>query len=250
MKRASLLILGCIFIFTSGCSHWLTPSRMYKVNKNTEFSPVDQLVSQTEHIITVDDELELHVYANNAEALINPETGQSMTGARQNFTYRVLKDSTVILPGIGAIRLGGKTISEAEYLLKEEYRKFVNDPFVLLKVVNKRVYVYKGGRNSPASVVDLESPNATLIEALTQAGGIAEGRSDKIYLIREVNKDFKMYQIDLSVADNVYLGNIVIQSNDVIYIGPQLFVSRRLLEEITPLMSIVTTLLLIINLFK
>lgn len=244
------MFLGFILFFISGCSHWLTPSRMYKIDQKTQFSSTDQILEIKEHIIAVDDELVLNVFANNAETLINPETGQVTTAAAQNITYRVLKDSTVCLPGIGYFKIAGKTITDAGFLLQEEYKIFVNNPFVMLKVVNKRVFVFKGSRSSSASVIDFDSPNATLIEALSKAGGIAEGRADKIYLIRENNNEIRFYKIDLSVAENAQLGNIVIQSNDIIYVAPQLFVSRRLLEEITPLLSIATTLLLIVNLFK
>lgn len=244
------MFLGLVVFFLSGCSHWIIPSRMYKIDKNTKISSTDQIKDQREHIIAVDDEIGLHVFANKAETLINPETGQNISVAAQNVSYRVLKDSTVFLPGIGTFKLAGKTISEAEVLLQHEYGKYVIDPLVLLKISNKRVYVFKGGRNSSASVIDFDSPNATLIEALSKAGGIAEGRSDKIFLIRENNNEIRFYKIDLSVAENAQLGNIVMQSNDIIYVAPQLFVSRRLLEEITPLLSIATTLLLIVNLFK
>jgi polysaccharide biosynthesis/export protein len=154
------------------------------------------------------------------------------------------------LPAIGAFDIAGKTITEAESELRIRYQFFVNNPFVLLKVLNKQVYVYKGGKAGGASTVLLNNPNATVIEALTSAGGIADGKSDKVFLIRGTGEDVKFYKIDLSDAQNASLGNIVVQSDDVIYIEPQPFVSRRLLEDITPILSLSTTFLLIYNLFK
>jgi polysaccharide export outer membrane protein len=223
---------------------------MYKPDPDAEFSSPEAILKIKEHIITIDDELIVYVYANTAQDLINPEFARSSAGAAQHLSYRVRQDGTVLLPGLGLVSLSGKTLSEAEALLTNEYKSFINDPFVVMKVANKRVFVHRGAKNAGASVVHLENPNATLIEAISESGGIIDGRSYKIYLIRGKHENMKMYELDLSMAQNSHLGNIVLQSDDIIYVAPQLLVSRRLLEEITPILTLATTALLVLNLFK
>jgi polysaccharide biosynthesis/export protein len=250
MNRLFFAVVVSVFIIASACSRWVTPYRMYKVDKETPLSSVEELMVFKEHVFAADDELMIYVYANDGQEMINPNPDNSVNSGTQDISYRVLKDGTVFLPAIGAFDIAGKTITEAESELRIRYQFFVNNPFVLLKVLNKQVYVYKGGKAGGASTVLLNNPNATVIEALTSAGGIADGKSDKIFLIRGTGEDVKFYKIDLSDAQNASLGNIVVQSDDVIYIEPQPFVSRRLLEDITPILSLSTTFLLIYNLFK
>lgn len=250
MRRFQCILFLLYAFLLTGCSIWLTPSRMFNVDKRTPLLPAEKCLELHEHIIAVDDELDLYVFANNAEVLMNPEPGQSVSSAKMNFSFRVLKDGTVYLPAIGQYHIAGKSISEAENDLRRQYERFVIHPFVIVEITNKRVFVYQGGRNSTGGSVELENPNSTLIEAISLAGGLGEGRAQKIFLIRKVNGTMNMYEIDLSKAENSELGNIVLQSGDIIYVAPQLFMSRRLLEEITPLLSITNTFLLIINLFK
>ncbi len=246
------VLTGSIFFFilTSACTRWVTPYRMYKVDKETSLSSVDDLKILKEHVIAPDDELMIYIYANVGQDMINPDPERMMSSGGQEVSYRVLKDGTVFLPAIGSYTIVGKTLTEAEAELRILYREFINEPFVVLKLLNKQVYVYKGGKSGAASTVPLSNPNATLIEALTSAGGISDGKADRIFLIRGTGEDVKFYQIDLSDAEHAVLGNIVLQSDDVIYIEPQPFVSRRLLEDITPILSLTTTFLLIYNLFK
>jgi polysaccharide biosynthesis/export protein len=250
MSRYFFVFSLFVFVLLTGCSTWITPSRMYKPERDAVFSSPEAILKIKEHIITIDDELIVYVYANTARDLINPEFARSSAGAPQHLSYRVRQDGTVNLPGLGVVTLSGKTLSEAEAMLTNEYKSFINNPFVVLKVVNKRVFVHRGAKNSGAAVVDLENPNATLIEAITKSGGIIDGRSCKIYLIRGKHENIKMYELDLSAADNSHLGNIVLQSDDIIYISPQLMISRRLLEEVTPILTLATTALLVLNLFK
>jgi len=250
MKRLPFLIIILSMVLISSCSKWVTPFRMYKTDKNTEISSIDDLKTMKEHIINKGDQLLVHVFANKADVFINPEFVQTQSGSQPYISYRVLEDGTVFLPGLGFIHLAGKTITQAELYLKTEYEKFVIDPFVKIEIINKKCFVHKGGKNGSAVVVDLSNPNATLIEALSQSGGIADGKAHKILLIRGENENLKMYEIDLSVAENATLGNIVLQSNDIIYVTPQPFISRRLVEDITPILTLTTTILLIYNLFK
>jgi len=250
MNRSSFAIIVFVFIIASACTRWVTPYRMYKVDKETTLSSVDELMVLKEHVFAADDELMIYVYANDGQDMINPNPDNMTSSGSMDISFRVLKDGTVFFPGIGLFPIAGKTITEAETELRIKYQHFVNDPFIMLKVLNKQVYVYKGGKGGAASTVLFENPNGTLIEALTTAGGIMDGKSNKIFLIRGAGEDVKFYKIDLSGANNASLGNIVVQSDDVIYVEPQPFVSRRLLEDVTPIISLTTTFLLIYNLFK
>ncbi len=222
---------------------------MYQIDKTTQLSSPAQALEQKEHVIAVDDELMLYVCVNNAEELLSPILSEASATFQQNISYRVLKDGNVFLPGIGNVFIAGKTISEAEALLRGKYTSLLNEPFIKLQVINKRVYVHQAGKGSTVSV-DVSNPNTTLIDVLSTAGGISEGKAYEIYLIRSYDGMNRIYNIDLSKYENIQYSYIVMQSKDIIYVTPKIFVAQRILEDMTPLLSIFNTILLIYNLTK
>jgi polysaccharide export outer membrane protein len=137
------------------------------------------------------------------------------------------------------------TVREAERLLEDKYAVYYNKPFVMLNVVNRRVMVFPG-TGGAGKVVLLENENTTLIEALALAGGITEsGQANIIKLIRGDSRNPQVHLIDLSTVEGMKQSNLLLQANDIIYVEPVKRVSRGILAEITPLVGIVTSLLLL-----
>jgi hypothetical protein len=81
MSRYFFVFSLFVFVLLTGCSTWITPSRMYKPERDAEFSSPEAILKIKEHIITIDDELIVYVYANAARDLINPEFALSSAGA-------------------------------------------------------------------------------------------------------------------------------------------------------------------------
>lgn len=240
-----LLLAALVF---SSCSSWVSPQRILKVNKDTELTDIEYFLREKEHVISVNDEISLLVLPNNAEILLNPEFSQ---GAQQTNEIKliVLNDGYVNLPGIGKQKIAGLKISEAETFLSNKFKILLNEPYVKITVTNKRVMVYTD-INSGGSVVHLIDNSANLIEALTLSGGIISGKSKEIYLFRKDETGDKITKIDLSESNKIKYSQIVMQSNDIIIVNSRPYVAKRTLEEVGPYLSLVTTLLLIINIFK
>lgn len=246
-KISILFLLLGVFILTS-CSRWISPHRILQVSPSSELHSIDNLHSKNEHIIVENDELNLFVMANNAEILLNPELGQAIQ-VQNEIIAKVNKDGYVNFPGIEPLKLSGLSITEAEEALKAQYSYILNNPYVKLNITNKRVVVYNN-LNQGGQVVNIQNYNTTLLEAITIAGGITQGRAYQIYLHRNEKEKNKTYKIDISTVENLKLAQIIVQSNDIIIVNSRHNISRRTLEEIAPIISLTTTLLLIINLFK
>jgi len=121
---------------------------------------------------------------------------------------------------------------------------------VQLKVTNNRVIIFPGGQGGTSTVITLSNTNTTLIEALALAGGISDGKAHKIKLIRGDLHNPKVYLIDLSTIEGMKASNLVLQANDIIYVEPRPKVAQRILENIAPYLTLLSTTLLIYNLFK
>jgi polysaccharide export outer membrane protein len=78
------------------------------------------------------------------------------------------------------------------------------------------------------------------------AGGIRdEARSNSIKLMRKIKSgDREIYNIDLSTINGLKAAQMIVQSNDYIYIDFKSRYASAILQELTPWLSLLTTALL------
>lgn len=244
MKR--FLYLLVFIVFASGCRVF-APSQMLRVGDYPISEFTDSIKTQ-EYLISPNDELQISIYTKDGERLIDPISTTNLQLKTEN-KYLVEFDGQVKLPILNRTMIAGKTIREAEMMLEERYATFFNNPFVQLKVTNNRVTIFPGGEGSQAMVLTLDNTNTTLFEALAKAGGIQDGKAHKIRLIRGDLKNPKVYIIDLSTIKGMTEANLVLQANDIIYVEPRNKIPQKILENITPYLSLLTTFLLIYQIF-
>ena len=170
--------------------------------------------------------------------------------ARIDLDYLVEEDGRVKLPLVGKVALSGLTIAEAETFLQKIYNDFYVNPFVSVKVVNKRVIIFPGN-GGKAQVINLQNNNTTVIETIALGGGIQEdGKAYKVKLIRNDGKNKpKVYLMDLSKIEGIAMGNTVVMANDIIYVEPRYRFAKTLIGEVTPLISLLTSTFLLYSLF-
>jgi polysaccharide export outer membrane protein len=163
-------------------------------------------------------------------------------GQQGGMTYLVKPDGLVELPELGDIRLEGLTIEEAEALLEDAYTSFYNEPYVVIRITNNRVFVFPGEAGR-ATVVPLVNMNTTLLEVLAMTGGIAaRGNASNVKLIRKTEKGRDVYKMDLSVVKGLDDANMVVQAYDIIYVEPMPQLVRETTESLTPITSLISTL--------
>ncbi len=246
MKRTCLLLLLALL---ASCRA-MNPSQMLRSDSGDQLLHYPDSI-RDEYRIAPDDVISFIVLPNKGERVVSglsePATGSTQPNEKSGLAYVVESDGTVKLPMLGFVKFGGLNRREAEAMLEARYADYINDPYVKLSVDNRRVFVFTG---SGASVVKLENQNTTLFEVLAQAGGTQESKAHKIKLIRDEGGEPKVYLIDLSRVDNISQGNIVLQSNDVVYITPRDRVPERIIAIITPYLSLLATAFAAIALFK
>lgn len=197
----------------------------------------------------VNDRFTFDMYPQDGEKLVEKTENNSLANSKK-LEYTIRQDGKAELPIIGDVHLAGLTVEQCEDTL-EYYYSFTNkNPYIQVKVVNKRVIVFPGN-GGDAQVVELVNENTTLMEVLAMAGGIAErGKSSSIKIMRKNGEQREVYEIDLSTIDGLAYTDMVIQANDYIYIEPTKEFSRGVLREVTPLIDIITSSLAIITIFS
>lgn len=200
--------------------------------------------AEKNYVIQKNDYLELEVYTNGGERMIDPdlkiqrENESSSQAATPKAVPQYLVDLNGVLklPMVGSLKLEGLTLRQAEEILQKEYTKFYTQPFVILRYTNKRVVVLgaPGGQ-----VIPLANENTTLVEVLALAKGV--GNDAKAHNIRVLRHD-KVFVADLSTFDGYLKNNMIIEPGDIVYVEP---VRRPLIEGLRdygPVLSILTTL--------
>lgn len=244
------LIIFCLPLLISCRS--LNPSIMFKTGKDYPYIKPDSVSAKiiSEYKIAPFNDIELHIYSNDGYKLVDITPGGGSTGVNNTvIKYSIEADGYVKLPTLGRVQLQGYTVREAEKLLEEKYAFYYNKPFILLRVLNRKVLVFKGEGGS-ASVVPLTNDNMTLIDAIATTAGIAStGKAYNIKLIRGNLKNPIIYQIDLSTIEGMKQADLQLQANDIIYVEPTRNIAESLLVKISPVIGLLTTIILTIAIF-
>lgn len=257
MIQRLLLVLFAVMLLSS-CDKFLLQGFMLRTDADYNYAQFDGLEGE-EYRISPNDRVMLRIYANDGFDMVNVgggagtgAAGAGAAGGAGGLALQVEFDGFVKMPIAGRVYIAGLTARQAEMLLEDWLTKYINKPFVLLEVTNRRVMLFAG---TNTQVITLQEENTTLFEVLAQAGGIPEdGKADKIKLIRGDLKNPEVFVIDLSTLKGVQNADLVMQANDIIYVELRKGYVRRTVAEIAPYLALVTfavtTPLLIINLLR
>jgi polysaccharide biosynthesis/export protein len=238
---SAIILLFLVF----GCRSYRS-NIMFQVN-GEEYHHLKALADDSDqnYKIRSNDYLSIEVFTNHGERIIDPNfelvqsTQRSNLQDRGSQQYLVMDNGSVKLPMVGAVKVDGLTLNEAEKTLEACYNEFYNDVFVILKYSNKRVIVLGaiGGH-----VVPLRNENMNLLEVLALAGGIKDNaKSYNIRLIRGDLNNPEVQLIDLSTIEGMRKANLRVLSDDVIYVEPVRRTVPETLRDISPMLSLFTT---------
>ncbi len=257
--RLLLIVIGALSLLSS-CG--IDNSLMFRTKDAEVITDTVPIAPTEAYRLAPDDKFIFTISTNDGKRIIDGLTGISeggLAGGSGNpngatnsgfFNYWIKPTGSVQLPLLGEVFLAGKSVKEAQDYIGEMYAEFYTDPFVQLEVTNQRVIVFPGGAGS-AKVVNLANNNTTLMEVLALAGGISErGQSKKIKIMRRTSEGRKVYQVDLSTMAGLKYADMIVQSNDYIYVEPTRQISREILQEIGPILSIISSSIVVISIIN
>ncbi len=214
---------------------------MFKVPQGYELTKATQQAEQN-YSIQKNDYLDLKVFTNNGERIIDPDLElikdipNQNAAIKEEIHYLVDKNGNVKIPMVGVIHLEGLTIRDAEALLQKEYSKFYTDPFVNLSYQNKRVIVL----GAPGGlVIPLMDENVRLVEVLALAKGVNnDAKAQNIRVLRGED----VFLIDFSTVDGYKTSNLIMQPGDIVYVEPIRRPFSEALRDYSGILSILATL--------
>jgi polysaccharide biosynthesis/export protein len=246
MKKIFLYIL--VLICFSSCK-LLRPTEMLTVEDGYKYAEFK--APEKEYRIAPYDKLNLIVTTNEGFQLIGMGSGaqnSSVSNQGTSLSFPVEYDGQIKLPILGRLNIAGLTIREAEKTLEEKYAKFYKEPFVIISISNRKVYVFKSG-GTIASTVEITSDNFTLIDAVAKTGGLSENsKAYRIRLIRgDINNNPQVFLYNIYKLKDLQNVNILLEANDIIYIESRPRYVRKVLDEIAPYLSLISTVLLVVG---
>lgn len=263
MRTNSKLLFFSLFLLSSLLSSCklMFPNRMFKQG-NYEYFSVGQ-AKVDEYVINKGDVLSLTIYSRQGFDLIdvlpnetgggasggaNGSSGGSINSNGNSNAYLVEQDGFVELPLFGRTYVLGKTENELETYIEDRCAAIFNEPYAILNVINRRVFVFKG---SQASVITLNQGPTTLLEVIAKSGGIGTDlKAYKIKIIRGDLKNPEVITVDLSTMEGLQIADLIVLSNDIVYIENRIRVVRGVLTEVSTglaALSTITTLLVLIK---
>lgn len=242
MKHLLRFLFYLILVFILPACKILVPNQMFQQKDYQYFELAQKKIEQ--YPIQPGDEMTIQVYSRDGFKLVDVigsvlSTSSTM-GNNASTTYIVDNEGFAKIPILGQFYIKGYTESELEKVLAERYAGLFVDPYVIVRVNNRRAVIFLG---TGAQVVKLNNSPTTLIEVLAQAGGIDEnGKAYRIKIIRGDLKNPNVQLIDLSTLEGMRKADLIVQNNDIIYIEKRNNYPRELLKDITPVVGLVTSL--------
>jgi len=209
--------------------------------------------------ISIDDKITFDLNTNGGKNLIEALTQTSVEGSGRGSgnnngnvgrEFLVKGNGTVDMPILGDLYVLGLTVQQCEDTLENLFKDQYQDPYIQLRVTNRRCVVFSGNGNS-ASIIPLLNTNTTLLEVLAATGGISQrGNARLVKVFRKVKEKREIYLIDVSTIDGLKYADMVIQGNDYIYIEPRMRLIQGTIAEFAPISSLISSFAVIYTLIK
>ncbi len=152
-------------------------------------------------------------------------------------------------PMLGDLPVAGKTVAEAQELIRAALTDYIKDPVVRVSVAaNRAQRVHVLGEVGKPGVYPLAEADISLVEALATAGGLTpDARGSNIVVVRDLGKQIEIQTVDFRriTREGDLSGNLVLREGDIVYVP-----TSRLADisrEASQLSQIVSTLLVFQN---
>lgn len=224
--KASLFILALIFVMGSCTSYKeLTKNAIYF--QNTTDSMLKSTSVDYTSRIQKGDILYIGVNTANEESskLFNQQnfyagsTNAASGGATASNAVGYLVDDKgeIAFPYVGKMQVAGLSKTEFSDSLTLKIRQYVTDAIVSVRVLNYKITVL-GEVTKPGSY-SIPSERVSVLDAIGLAGDLtAFGRRDNIKVIREVNGERTIGELNIAKGNFFSSPYYYLQQNDVVYV--------------------------------
>ena len=160
-------------------------------------------------------------------------------------------DGNVTVPKLGEVNLVGLTIPQAKEKLKNGFKKWIVNPIIELKVLNKQVTIL-GELKAPGKYL-LERDNNSLLDVVALAGDFDfYANKKKVQIIRMVNNQPVTLIVDLTKMNDYLAANVQVHPGDMVYVPSRSgkHWDKRAGSTIVPIAEAISSVVLLYGLLK
>lgn len=168
-----------------------------------------------EYKLTTGDIINCWISTGDQEFLASFNTVLSNSRNGQQ-TYTIYKDSSIIIPFFGTVKIAGLTLQQAEKKIQSFMQESIVDAQAQIELGNKFFYIYA---NDNRGVYMVYKENLTIYQALAISGQTT-GQMDlsKVQIVRKGKDGEDIVKIfDLRTTDVIQSEYYYVEPNDVIY---------------------------------
>jgi polysaccharide export outer membrane protein len=254
-----VILFAVLFIQLSSSCRSVYPNQMFQNFDSTAIET--KITSLTkDYLIQPGDELYIKINTRDGIGLIDQtitsgaSNGQVMIN--QTNIFIVSNEGIVDLPIFGKLKVVGMKEIDLKAKLENMGASLYNNPYVLLRVQNRRAFLFKG---TQAAVIPLNTTPTNIFEVLAKSGGLDRHmKSYDIQIIRGNLQNPKIYKVDLSTMQGIKNSELLIQSNDIVYVKERRRPVYYALSDVAPIITVplsivattISTIFLIITVSK
>lgn len=219
------------------------PNVMFKDIDSTQLATSLSRLEE-DYKIKIGDELFIKIFTGKGAQLIEPRTpdlnaaggGGGANMQFNNLTFMVENDGYAELPMIGKRKVEGMSENELKEVLTKEYEKYYQNPYLFIRVENRRAFVFKG---SLGQIINLNRTPTNIFEVLAKSGGFDRNyKAHNIKIIRGNLRNPEIFNLDLSTMKGISNAELMVQSNDIVYLEERRRPVFFALNDVAPLISL------------
>lgn len=214
--KALLLIFGLV-LGTSSCKTYNLLEEKKSLAKQPSLDSTFLYNPDYQYRIRKDDKINLSVWGQDD---LSVGSVYGIYNSNEVYGKWLLVDGhgNISVPKLGVFNVLGLTLAEMKDTLTSRFGKWIQNPVVDVKVMNREITVLGEVRNP--GVVLLDKEQNRLLELLSKTGGIEfYGNLKKVKVLRQQGADVKIAHIDLSKSGQYSEQNIQLQPGDVVIVS-------------------------------
>jgi len=138
---------------------------------------------------------------------------------KELLSYTASDSGYITFPYLGEVPVKNMNLTEAKYLLEDLLTKYIVQPIVIVKFLNKSFTVL-GEVKRPGNFV-MNSEQINILEAIGLAGDLTDyANRNKITIMREENDTVTFEYIDVTDRNVINSEFYYLRPNDIVYVEP------------------------------
>ena len=183
-----------------------------KTNDNEAF----KYDANYQYTIRKDDKISISIWGED-----NISVGSTYGIYNSNEVYGkwllVDNNGNIEIPKIGTTYVVGKTIPQLKEEFKTQFKKWIINPIIDVKVLNKQITIM--GEVRDPNTIQVDKDNNNLLELISKAGGFDFYANLKlIKVLRQDGENVKVTNLDLTKTNNILNTNIQLHPGDIVIV--------------------------------